>query len=391
MVRILWVMCVVGFLMGCQVGSESASQDHAEIAVEFLDVVLTEPEKARGLLHEDFVFELMTEMPLYAQRYQPLRRYYDRDSYFSEFLGSVGKLLPEGISLSPVEVIASGDKVAVTMTGKADAIYGDYNNQYVFIYTFKDGKIIELREYLSDILVAKSLYGNSLIPDEYMGGRYLEYFWHSKGPNYSEAALENLTAYWNELVDAIDCPMSGASVLRPREPQEEYDLVWMVSWSSEEVRAACFEDWWAEAEEKWLSALDGILVPPDLENGSFLFDTEIGKLPKSWSDSDSFVHSYFFCNLREGMNSNDLHNYRAEVNGIETFSDHEWYMLLHPKFASDNPVDFIWVDMWSTEQDRQSDLANWNATTLPEAAMAMASCGGEGISGLTFDGTVIRE
>lgn len=390
--RNLLITLVIGLILtGCQIETDSQSRSNSETAQTFLEIVLTDPDQAAALMHDEFVFELMAEVPLYTQRYSPLRRYYDKETYFSLFLESVGTLLPEGISLTPIEVIASEDKVAITVRGESQALHGTYNNQYVFVFTFQDGKIIELREYLSDVLVAESLFGNTLVPTEYTGGQYVEYFWHSEESNYSDEALASLIVLWNDLIDGIQCPINGASILRPREEASEYDLVWMVSWPSQEVRAMCFERWRAEAQDQWMEALEGVLAATDSGDGGFLFKTEIGKLPKAWSEADEFVHSYFFCNLNQGMTQNDLHNYRAEVNQITEFSDHAWYMLLEPMFEMEPPYDFIWTDMWPTEEERERDLNFWNSTELPEMAMKMATCGDDGISGLTFDGFVIRE
>lgn len=390
--RKLIITLFVGLILtGCQMEPDSQAQNNSETAQTFLEVVLTDPNQAAALMHDEFVFELMAELPLYTQRHSPLRRYYDKETYFSLFLESVGTLLPEGISLTPIEVIASDDKVAITVRGESQALHGAYNNQYVFVFTFQEGKIIELREYLSDVLVAESLFGNTLVPTEYTGAQYVEYFWHSEGDNYSDEALESLIVVWNDLIDGIQCPMNGASILRPREEQSEYDLVWMVSWPSQDVRAQCFERWGGEAQDQWAAALDGVLIPTDSGNGGFLFKTEIGKLPKAWNETNEFVHSYFFCNLNEGLTQNDLHNYRTEVNQITEFSDHAWYMLLEPEFEMETPYDFIWTDMWPTEEERETDLDLWNATDLPDMAMNMATCGDSGISGLTFDGVVIRE
>ena len=41
---------------------------------------------------------------------------------------------------------------------------GEYDNNYVWIFKFKDGLIHSLREYNSDLLVAERLYDYKLIP-----------------------------------------------------------------------------------------------------------------------------------------------------------------------------------------------------------------------------------
>mgnify|MGYP002024431210 FL=1 len=76
----------------------------------------------------------------------------------------VGKLLPNGITLTTTDMIAEEDSVAVIMEGDAEGINGEYDNKYVFVYQFKEGKILSVTEYNSDLLVATRLYKNKLTP-----------------------------------------------------------------------------------------------------------------------------------------------------------------------------------------------------------------------------------
>ena len=52
-------------------------------------------------------------------------------------------------------MIADDEGVAVIMEGDAEGINGEYDNKYVFVYKFKDGKIFSIHEYNSDLLVAR--------------------------------------------------------------------------------------------------------------------------------------------------------------------------------------------------------------------------------------------
>ena len=50
--------------------------------------------------------------------------------------------------------------------GDAEGINGRYNNSYVFVFQFEDGKIRHLREYSSDLMVETRLYKQKLVPME---------------------------------------------------------------------------------------------------------------------------------------------------------------------------------------------------------------------------------
>ena len=130
-----------------------------KMAGDFLDLALSPNAlDAQKLTHPEFKFVFMgnTEISNIP---------YDRDAYFDYWLPEVvGKLLPTGITLTTTDMIADDDGVAVIMEGDAEGINGEYDNKYVFVYKFKDGKIFSIHEYNSDLLVATRLYKNKLVP-----------------------------------------------------------------------------------------------------------------------------------------------------------------------------------------------------------------------------------
>jgi ketosteroid isomerase-like protein len=132
-----------------------------KMAGDFLDLALSaNPLDAQELTHPEFKFVFMgnTEISNIP---------YDRDAYFDYWLPEVvGKLLPTGITLTTTDMIADDDGVAVIMEGDAQGINGEYDNKYVFVYKFKDGKIFSIHEYNSDLLVATRLYKNKLVPSD---------------------------------------------------------------------------------------------------------------------------------------------------------------------------------------------------------------------------------
>ena len=59
--------------------------------------------------------------------------------------------------------ISDENGVAIIQVGDAEGKNGEYDNNYVWVFKFKDGLIYELREYNSDLLVAERLYDYKLI------------------------------------------------------------------------------------------------------------------------------------------------------------------------------------------------------------------------------------
>ena len=135
--------------------------ENKKMAGDFLDLALSPNAlDAQKLTHPEFKFVFMgnTEISNIP---------YDREAYFDYWLPEVvGKLLPTGITLTTTDMIADDDGVAVIMEGDAEGINGEYDNKYVFVYKFKDGKIFSIHEYNSDLLVATRLYKNKLLPSD---------------------------------------------------------------------------------------------------------------------------------------------------------------------------------------------------------------------------------
>ena len=157
MKKIIYLIVFMIFLAACS----SNIDTNKKMAGDFLDLALSaNPLDAQELTHPDFKFVFMgnTEISNIP---------YDRDAYFDYWLPEVvGKLIPTGITLTTTDMIADDNGVAVIMEGDADGINGEYDNKYVFVYKFKDGKIFSIHEYNSDLLVATRLYKNKLVPSD---------------------------------------------------------------------------------------------------------------------------------------------------------------------------------------------------------------------------------
>ena len=56
------------------------------------------------------------------------------------------------------EIIAEGDRVVVLARGEVQTVRGeDYNNSYCFVIRMRDGKMVELREYMDTALAERVL------------------------------------------------------------------------------------------------------------------------------------------------------------------------------------------------------------------------------------------
>jgi len=134
------------------------SMDNSANAQSFLDNIISNPEKAKSLLHDDFTFAWMGVIEQGGKIWNKENLF---DEYFSNIIPAI---LPNGIILKTVDSISDENGVAIIQVGDAEGKNGEYDNNYVWIFKFKDGLIHSLREYNSDILVAERLYDYKLIP-----------------------------------------------------------------------------------------------------------------------------------------------------------------------------------------------------------------------------------
>ena len=74
------------------------------------------------------------------------------------FAQNILSAFPTGITFNITGITAENERVAVEISGKAIHASGEtYNNQYHFLLRIKDGKILELKEYMDTQLAAKIL------------------------------------------------------------------------------------------------------------------------------------------------------------------------------------------------------------------------------------------
>ena len=155
MKKILLISLLI-LLTSCSINDKS--MDNSANAQSFLDNIITNPEKAKSLLHDDFTFAWMGTI-------EQGGKIWNKENLFDEyFTNIIPAILPNGIILKTVDSISDENGVAIIQIGDAEGKNGEYDNNYVWIFKFKDGLIHSLREYNSDLLVAERLYDYKLIP-----------------------------------------------------------------------------------------------------------------------------------------------------------------------------------------------------------------------------------
>lgn len=73
--------------------------------------------------------------------------------------GSLFGRMKDGLDMTVIGMVAEGDKVAVEIRSHADLTDGRvYENQYHMLFTVRQGKIVEVKEYADTLLIA-SMFG----------------------------------------------------------------------------------------------------------------------------------------------------------------------------------------------------------------------------------------
>ena len=149
------IISLLTILSSCSVNDKSL--DNLNNAQSFLDNIITNPDKAKSLLHNDFSFAWMGII-------EQGGKLWNKENLFNEYFATIiPEILPNGIILKTVDSISDENGVAIIQVGDAEGKNGEYDNNYVWVFKFKDGLIYELREYNSDLLVAERLYDYKLI------------------------------------------------------------------------------------------------------------------------------------------------------------------------------------------------------------------------------------
>ena len=74
--------------------------------------------------------------------------------------GGIFEVFPQGLKFTALSMVGEGDKVAVEATSEGKHISGQtYSNEYHFLFEFRAGKLLRLKEYMDTERVTDVLCG----------------------------------------------------------------------------------------------------------------------------------------------------------------------------------------------------------------------------------------
>ena len=128
--------------------------DSRQIVQQWFDHIAEgDAEAAFALFADDIVYELKGTTPV-SGIYRGL------DQIVNDFFVPWRKQIDGDLVVDVDELISEGDRVVALGRGRAKTIFNQrYDNDYVFVFTVRDGLITSVSEYLDTALIETAAYG----------------------------------------------------------------------------------------------------------------------------------------------------------------------------------------------------------------------------------------
>ena len=211
----------------------------------------------------------------------------------------------------------------------------------------------------------------------------VEYVWHNAGPDFNAENLAKLINEWNVVITESGMDMLGANILTTSQSNDGFDFIWVMRWPSMSARNAGW-DWWnsSGAQDNWEESINGIMSF-SIEN-VFPFEVTDVAQPRVENNSGSFLNRFHFCNYNEGSDSTSLKEFKNAVDST-IWSDTYWNVLLNTLFDADPKSDFVWLDLWADQSDKDSALGKFMDSEYANMYVDSFTC-----NTVDFSGVVIR-
>ena len=211
----------------------------------------------------------------------------------------------------------------------------------------------------------------------------VEYVWHNAGPDFNAENLAKLINEWNVVITESGMDMLGANILTPSQSNDGFDFIWVMRWPSMSARNAGW-DWWnsSGAQDNWAESINGIMSF-SIEN-VFPFEVTEASQPRVENNSKSFLNRFHFCNFNDGSDSSNLKEFKNAVDST-VWSDTYWNVLLNPMFDTDPKADFVWLDLWADQSDKDYALGKFMDSEYANMYVDSFTC-----NTADFSGVVIR-
>ena len=129
----------------------TSTKENKEIAIKFFEALSSGSETYLDFYNDDSVIWTAGDNDIGGTRTK---------KEIIDFAQGILAAFPSGITFNITGMTAENERIAVEVSGDAIHASGQpYKNQYHFLLTIKNGKILELKEYMDTQLAAKILLG----------------------------------------------------------------------------------------------------------------------------------------------------------------------------------------------------------------------------------------
>ena len=129
----------------------SITEENKDIAIKFFEALSSGSETYLDFYNDDSIIWTAGDNSIGGTRTK---------QEIVDFAQGILSAFPEGIKFNITGITAENERVAVEVSGAAIHASGEhYNNKYHFLLKIKNGKILELKEYMDTQLAAKILLG----------------------------------------------------------------------------------------------------------------------------------------------------------------------------------------------------------------------------------------
>ena len=129
----------------------SIAEENKEIAIKFFEALSSGTETYLDFYNDDSIIWTAGDNAIGGTRSK---------KEIIDFAQGILATFPKGISFNITGITAENERVAVEVSGESTHASGEkYNNKYHFLLKIKNGKILELKEYMDTQLAAKILLG----------------------------------------------------------------------------------------------------------------------------------------------------------------------------------------------------------------------------------------
>ena len=168
MKNILLIFLFITIIISCQnqpqkSGKELKSEISENIVLKNFEYISSgDMDSFQKTISNDFKFILSGTLKWNDGK--PLSRVYQGyDSFINDFLNPALETMPNGLKFNFDKIIADDKGAAVIWHGESEALYGTYNNKYVYIYEVNEkGLVSSITEYTDLLLSASSLLGQKV-------------------------------------------------------------------------------------------------------------------------------------------------------------------------------------------------------------------------------------